>query len=57
MLIIHRIVKHLHDRQRATVILPFGISRRFLGGSHAVAGQSQHLLLGCESHGPPAYTK
>ena len=56
MLIIRRIVEHLHDIQKATVIPPF-YSPAVFGGSRAVAGHSLCLLPWCESRGPPTHTK
>ena len=56
MLIICRILEHLHDREKTTVIPPFN-SPAVFGGSHALAGQSQRLLVGCELRESPAHTK
>ena len=55
MLIIHRIVEHLQDRQKITVIPPFNSPAKF-GGSRALSGQSQCLLAGCDCPGSPAHT-
>ena len=56
MLIIRRIVEHLHDRQRATVIPPF-ISPIIFRGSRVQLANHSASCQGVSPEGHPPFTK